>query len=379
VKPWTFMIYMAADNDLPDFAETNLQQMQNASRNDVINVIAFVDWPQESDTYVYRIENGTREIIQRTGNVPSYDRGCLEAFLRNTISQYPAKNYCLILWGHGDGIDWAYKDEPNIEGIFTDANGNLMKIAELGAALASLQNGQISVLGFDACLMSMAEVYDQFQNSVRFVVGSANEVPKAGLPYDKILEQLVAQPNMTDADLAKLIVDKFVDFYSHARKKLNISLAACDLRNRVALVSVVKDLSTALTDGLKEPAILKAIIKSRTQAQVSQEHAYVDFGGFCSGLEESGIGKISEIAAGALKTLKGKYVLYPRRFPNDSQYHDSGLNVFFPISLDVRKARHRTAYRSATLNACVDWEAYRGLAFCADTSWDTFIKAFVES
>src|SRR6266852_938974 len=118
VKQWTFMVYMAADNDLSNFAEANLLQMQKANEKDVINVIAFVDWPQASDTYVYRLRNNAREVIQRLPNVPSNERQYLETFLRTTITDYPAKNYCLILWGHGDGIDWIYKDEPQITGIF---------------------------------------------------------------------------------------------------------------------------------------------------------------------------------------------------------------------------------------------------------------------
>jgi Clostripain family len=369
------MIYMAADNDLSDFAEANLKEMEEAVENDVINVVALVDWPQASDTYTYLIRNSARETIKQVKNIPSYERQYLEGFVRDTIHSYPADNYCLILWGHGDGIDWVYEDKPKAEGIFTDAGGNLMKIADLGAALGSLAKGQIALLGFDACLMCMAEVYEQIRHSVKLSVGSADEVPKAGMPYGGILGQLVAQPSIGPSNLAKLIVEKYVDSYAH--KKLKASFTACELDSCCALTSGMKELARSLTDGLKEPKFLRAIVQSRRQAEIAQENSYVDLGTLCAGLVESAIGKVSELASAVLDTITKDYVLRSERFPRDPERYRSGLSVFFPVSLDARKDRHQEGYRTGTLNARADWDAYRSLAFCQKTNWDEFIQAFI--
>jgi hypothetical protein len=372
------MVYMAADNDLSNFAEMNLLQMQRANQNDAINVIAFVDWPQASDTYVYRLRNNTREVIERIPNVPSNERQYLQRFLSTTISQYPATNYCVILWGHGDGIDWIYKDEPKAEAIFTDARGNMMKISELGAALDSFPGGQISVLGFDACLMGMAEVYEQIRKSAKYIVGSCDEVPKNGLPYDRILGKLAGDPSISPGDLGKLIVDEFVDSYSHSSEKANVSFALCNPRFCNDLAVGVRALVIALTGGLKQPAILKAIVGARTRGQLSQENSYVDLGCFCSVLEASGIEELRAQAGAVSRVLNGSYVVHERRFPSDGQVARSGLSIFFPNSLQARKDRHQPMFKIGTLDAHVDWPSYRSLAFAIDTGWDAFIKAFTE-
>jgi hypothetical protein len=260
------------------------------------------------------------------------------------------------------------------EGIFTDAGGNLMKIGELGAALGSLAEGQIALLGFDACLMGMAEVCQQIRHSVKLSVGSEDEVPKAGLPYGDILRQVVAQPSLKPTDLAKIMVEKYVGSYAH--KKLKVSLTVSDLGSCALLAAAVKELASSLIDGVKEPKMLKAIVKSRTMARISQEQSYVDLGTLCLGLLENTDGKTRGLAGAVLKVLKDNYVVYGRRFPGDGVY-ESGLSVFFPLSLNAQKERHAESYRRRTLDARVDWNAYRGLSFCREANWDGFIEAFI--
>ena len=116
---------------------------------------------------------------------------------------------------------------------------------------------------------------------------------------------------------------------------------------------------------------------ARTRAQLSQENSYVDLGSLCSDLEASGIGEVSARAGAVLKIL-GKYVVHSRRFPIDPEQKRIGLSVFFPLSLEAHKNRHQTNFRASTINAQVDWPAYRALAFSIDTAWDAFVKAFTE-
>ena len=108
-KPWTVMVYMAADNDLGRFAESDLAEMEKAVQNDIINVVTLTDWPAPSKTYRYLIQNGKRKTLSSGPNIASYKGECLSSFVRESAREFPADRYLLVLWGHGDGIDWVNK------------------------------------------------------------------------------------------------------------------------------------------------------------------------------------------------------------------------------------------------------------------------------
>ena len=63
---------------------------------------------------------------------------------------------------------------------------------------------KIDILGMDACLMSMAEVaYQTARHAPTSRVGSQEEEPGDGWPYDRILKALATKPAMSPRDLSK--------------------------------------------------------------------------------------------------------------------------------------------------------------------------------
>src|SRR5262245_40192827 len=42
-KPWTMIIYIAADNDLRNYAIRNIKQMSNIGSNQYVNIIVHID------------------------------------------------------------------------------------------------------------------------------------------------------------------------------------------------------------------------------------------------------------------------------------------------------------------------------------------------
>ena len=42
-KPWTFLVFVAADNNLRDFASLNLKQMATVGSNNFINILVHID------------------------------------------------------------------------------------------------------------------------------------------------------------------------------------------------------------------------------------------------------------------------------------------------------------------------------------------------
>jgi Clostripain family len=221
----------------------------------------------------------------------------------------------------------------------------------------------------------MAEVYGQLAHSVQLAVASADEVPKAGFPYADIFSRVLAQPDIAPADLAKVLVDSYVETYT--RNKQPVSLSVSQVGGSDSLALAVKQLAHSLTTRIQEPLVLEAIVDSRKKAEILQEQSYVDLGSFCFGLVQSNLGETSQLAGAVLAVLEKNYVLCRGAFPNNPEEHMNGVSVLLPLSLEAQKERHQEGYRGRTLNAQVDWNAYRALTFSKDSDWDSFIDAFV--
>src|SRR3990172_569950 len=110
-KPWTFIIYIAGDNDLRAFVTNNLKQMASIGSNEYINIVAHLDIKingNQKITRRYLIEKN--RLVHMNANDPSTqcmdsgDPKTLISCCEWAITNYPAHNYALILWNHGSGI-----------------------------------------------------------------------------------------------------------------------------------------------------------------------------------------------------------------------------------------------------------------------------------
>ena len=248
--------------------------------------------------YDRRADNLTRRFYLRQDTQPSQDvvaelpesntgdPATLLDFITWAASSYPARHYALILWGHGTG--WKDDDiyqaaqRQGLDGrlansslistvrgnarraVFRSSLDNLVRIAieraiafddsasdfldnlELQRVLESACDrlGQpIDILGFDACLMSMLEVHYQLRRACQVVIGSQEIEPSGGWPYDAILAKLQQQPDMTAEELARKIVDEYVDHYKSLDARLAVTQAAVQPDKTQALIHRIQNFS----------------------------------------------------------------------------------------------------------------------------------------
>ena len=69
--------------------------------------------------------------------------------------------------------------------------------------------GHVDLIGFDACLMPTTEVAYGMRNVASFMVGSEKAELAFGWPYDYWCVDLIADPNMTAAQLAQTVVQQY--------------------------------------------------------------------------------------------------------------------------------------------------------------------------
>lgn len=336
-KDWTFIIYMAADNDLAQFSRKNLIQAASVGSNNHINIVVHLDTKTPSHQKItkrYYVEKD-KLILFSPENATSYppmdsgDPHTLIDCCKWAISNFPAKKYALVLWNHGTGIidigrprtinpshlynfnpvnnlleldrskeffDYYMSQCPeDPKGVcFDDTTGHYITNQGLEEALRIvcteyLGGKKFSIIAFDACLMSMLEIGTLLQEFSDLMVSSQEVELGPGYPYDKILEPF-NRGTLDPISFANQIVAAYKEAYT--RITHDFTQSALNLSNIHLLQKNVDNVAELLLAALKiqkSNAVDKAIRLSRHKMLCTHfdEPSYVDLQHFYSNLHDN--------------------------------------------------------------------------------------------
>lgn len=331
-KEWTFLVYMAADNDLCDFAQLNLIQMMQIGSNHRINILVHLDIHKRGESKVTKrlyVEKGR---ILRIG--PDY---CMDSGAAATLidalewahNDFPSKHFALVFWNHGSGdlnpslrktINPAnlfrYNPETNMvevdrrigfidfieelrikeeeeecdqlptqkRGIcFDETNGTYLDDNKLIQALGHIFNKRkqkkIDLIIFDACLMAGTGTACIMSKFADFMVASEEVVLGPGYNYKLVLEPLANLSNIHPIEFAKHIVEcyhttykKLTNDYTHSAFTLNIFEELnqnIDELAQLLIYALNEQIKTTVTQAIK-------LSRSRQQCTYFDEPSYID-------------------------------------------------------------------------------------------------------
>jgi hypothetical protein len=398
-KPkWTVLVYMVADtgDSFYQYAMMDITEMMKARFDDQIRVVVHANAPSPWKTKCWKVTGAPKVEAGDAGDgeigvateIDSYSNGLLD-FVQESVDKYESENYLLVLWGHGEGIDWKEKVVANrplsspIKGAgkrFAPGSQGAIEVGELGKSLAELRLEKVPkervVVGFDACLMGMVEVFDEIHPYVGWAVAADDEIPDTGWPYTNILQLLGDCPDISPKELAENIVDICAQSYSDPNQnpESKVSFAACDLSKSPTVLEAMKNLTNELSACIKEPSVREAVKEARDFAEDLQEKAYVDLYAFCSELMRKAEGKqefrrLSDAANEvmlALDSFVSKCEFsdsYPWRYLNDAR----AVSICFPESDKLL---------GSIPDLRVNWGSYTDLTFCRTTHWPAFLAKF---
>jgi hypothetical protein len=167
------------------------------------------------------------------------------------------------------------QDEESRAIAFDDSSMDFLDNAKLQQAFqqAEEKSGQkISLIGMDACLMSMVEVAYQLRTNANCLVASQEVEPMDGWPYTTILESLTDNLQMTPEELAKLIVQKYELYYSEGLRGGGISVtqSATNLKVVEKVADAIGRLAKVLGESLANQDIYAEVALSRAQRKVAR-------------------------------------------------------------------------------------------------------------
>ncbi len=314
-------------------------------------------------------------------------------FLSWGIHYFPARHYVIVLSAHSGGIEPSYLMKDESSGAYMSFRDLKRVFEQLKTDLTdrnSVEAGSsktIDILGFDSCLMSMAEICYELHGHVEIVIGSETYTPSSGWPYLEILQRLkgvasgpsgaseatvtgkTAVEGVTAEELAKHTVKTYADFYrDYAEAGVSVALSAMRVEKMYELIRKVKTLTKAMIDELRQEhpelrgaeklpshPFTDALILAHWEAQSYNGEWYVDLVDFCECLKNrTSNGDVSLACEEVVKFVDEELVIQSAFTGPDYQF-SRGVSVYFPWST---VAPYLFQFKFAELSGWAEFLAY---------------------
>ena len=301
-KEWTFITFLNGHNNLDRNGHENISEMEKVGSSDDVNVV--VQWASYKFKKTKRIyvRNGAYDTIEELDRVDMGDVQNLVSFVNWAIEKYPARHYFINVWDHGTG--WHFTKNAGERHLLSshrvspydisidDVTGHAITTEELGQALEQISQKlgrKIDIYGSDACLMAMAEIMNEMNNSVEVFIGSEETEPDKGWPYGDVLRRWTTLPSASREDVAKIVVEEYFKAYSGGvYGRDDVTLSAVDLAKFDSFQADFKNFASNLRQlSATQLRQIKKIARS-TQSFASPD--YKDFGDFLRRLGDKNLG-----------------------------------------------------------------------------------------
>jgi len=217
---WTWMIYMYEDSTGLSGAEDINELEVLGSVPGMVNYVVFYDSDDDEKDGIYLVEkdpegeNNTiisKKISSQFGKDPRMsDWNLLSDFMLWTKEQFPARNYALTMWDHGNGI---FRSEGETVRSFV-GNMNLWEMDKALAKFTQADGKKLEIVGFDLCLLGQAETVYQLKDYTKYLIASEKTEPGDGWDYVTQFAALNNNPMMSSREICTEIVDRYIESYS---------------------------------------------------------------------------------------------------------------------------------------------------------------------
>lgn len=361
---WTVMVYAAGDN-LEKFGIQDFLEMSRIGSNNKINIVLQFDRTAGYDSS-YGNWTDTRRGLVQAGDKPNSGWGSsigevnmgsantLQNFVNWGTQTYKAKQYALVMWGHGDGFSLAYDDITGDAISGGELNGVLRSSADAGK--------KISFVGADACLMGTTEFAQQICNNASVLVGSQELEPGTGWNYETLFKDLKTSPTADAAQLGAFAVTSYGRTYPSSDETLSaINLSALRTSDPLSLTQAISSFSSivmkaATRSDLNALGRLRDYFANDFASSTNDPTNYCDIGKLFNRVaSHSGISLSVRSAAQSVLSAYTNAVI--QNF-SSTVGRSTGLSLYF----SKRGSQPKSDYNATNYS------------FAAETQWDEFLN-----
>lgn len=246
----TVLVYMAGENNLTgDYLQSDLQEMRIGSKtiSKDYNLIAYVDDASKvRKPYLLRIVNGvTADSIPMKEDGLTSDPEVFRNILLTVLKKYPAEEFGLCMWGHGNG--W-FVEQDSVEerqsvgkrrkayGLDNGNNGGSVfygKWMNLNTMVKVLEDlpQKPKYIFFDCCNMITVEVAYAMRHTTDYLIGSPAEIPGYGAPYQTVVPAMMAD------NFETAIIDNYFAYYENQVEQVPLSVVKTSEMDNLAMIT----------------------------------------------------------------------------------------------------------------------------------------------
>ena len=254
---WTYMVYMASDNNLDPYALYDIIAMQQADLDSQIDIYVLVDrggatddqlapgtikWDSDwTDTRVGKISYSPGNAVtvewESWGELDTSSIATLDRFITWSQDQSGAENYALVMWDHGT------EDGSLCVDATTDESwSSSLAISEVSELLAQKDN--IPLVVFNNCLLGSELVVTQMVGSTDVIVVSESESYPSGTTYGykKFFSTITA--DMTAGEMAEVLIQNVQQYGDGTVTSMLSAVDVTDDRLSIALEALANSVLT---------------------------------------------------------------------------------------------------------------------------------------
>ncbi len=220
----TVLVYMAAEGNLSNIANTSIYSMVSSTGDyyDNNNLIVFVDRINVNPVLL-QIHRAQIDTIHIYPELNSADPTTLSEVIDYVKDNYKTESYGLILWGHGMGwlptsqyhfvaSNYGYAPTRGYADNWTTYEGSQYQIKatrgfglefktgdtfaytcmDLDGLAAAIPDGLFDFIAFDACYMGSVEVIYALRNKAKNIITNSYETVSYGYPYHIVTKDFLS-------------------------------------------------------------------------------------------------------------------------------------------------------------------------------------------
>lgn len=238
-----------------------------------------------------------------------------------------------ILWNHGSAYKGiCYDSNEYMDNLTLDELDNAFKVGEI----------KFDIIGMDACLMANLEVANTLKNYAKYQISSEALEPTHGWKYDEIIEFFGKQPNATDIEIGRKIIDSYLDSKEHENTHSK-TLSMVDLTRVNETISVLDKVMSRIEPETDFQLLLDAtsISQQFNQDKDSGIGLTMDFRGFIDNLD--GYSDENILKTTQLKETMNNLIIYERHQESEEI---SGISIERPYEKNKLPYKGQGAYIS---------------------------------
>lgn len=232
LNKWTVMLYLVSDDfESNAILESHLEALHSlsevGSHPNEYEIVVLLD-SLKTGASIFSFKSG--KIIEgpKLGQTNMGAPQTLWNFVKSVVKDHPARQYALIIGGHGSGIfSWwgngnvsdfhpgTVQFDPEKFVAYDDTDKDCLTVFEIQAVLETFRNKlnfgkPLNLLVFDSCMPGSIEAVVQFSRCVEIMVASPESTLVGGMPYGKVFGKLSSNVNLTSEQLGKIFATEYI-------------------------------------------------------------------------------------------------------------------------------------------------------------------------